>query len=135
MQELACLPQNAVVRRINDLIKRSRRVKVHAFITHYLRKQMPYVIGRADKQKKLIDRLDKEFVACARRYNLPLGDFPPVDYYRKVLSEMTDISDFKKLDKNMVYEMDRVMTYDIPMLLQKASGQKQPPNSSNRGTW
>lgn len=135
MQELSLLPQNAVVRRINDLIKRARRVKVHAYITHYLRKQMPYVIGRADKQKKLIDRLDKEFVACARRYNLPLGDFPPVDFYRKILSEMTDISDFKKLDKNMIYEMDRVMTYDIPMLLQKASGQKTNANPAVHRGW
>ena len=70
----------------------------------------------------MIDRLDKEFLACARRYNLPLGDFPPVDKYRKMLSEIKDISDFKKLDKNLVYEMDKVLTHDIPKLLQKAAG-------------
>jgi hypothetical protein len=39
------LPQNAVVRRINELVKRARSVKVHAYIVHYLKKQMPYVIG------------------------------------------------------------------------------------------
>jgi hypothetical protein len=39
------LPQNAVVRRINELVKRARSVKVHAYIVHYLRKQMPYMIG------------------------------------------------------------------------------------------
>ena len=48
---------------------------------------------------------------------MPLGDFPPVAQYRKMLSEMKDISDFKKLDKNLVYEMDRVMTHDIPLLV------------------
>ena len=85
---------------------------------------MPYVIGRSEKQKRLVDRLDKEFIACARRYNLPLGDFPNVDQYRKMLSELKDISDFKRLDKNLVYEMDRVMTHDIPMLLQKAAKQR-----------
>ena len=82
---------------------------------------MPYVIGKSEKQKRLLDRLDREFLACARRYNLPLGDFPPVDQYRKMLSEVKDISDFKKLDKNLVYEMDKVLTHDIPMLLQKAT--------------
>jgi len=96
---------------------------------------MPYVIGRTEKQKKLVERLDKEFLACARRYNLPLGDFPPVDLYRKMLSEMKDLSGFKKLDKNLIYEMDRVMTHDIPMLLQKAAGkakeaQTQGPDNS-----
>ena len=121
LAEMMSLPQNAVVRRINELVKRARSVKVHAYIIHYLKKQMPYVIGKSEKQKRLLDRLDREFLACARRYNLPLGDFPPVDQYRKMLSEVKDISDFKKLDKNLVYEMDKVLTHDIPMLLQKAT--------------
>lgn len=30
------------------------------------------------QQEKLIRRLDQEFLACARRYGLPLGDFPKV---------------------------------------------------------
>ena len=122
--EMTGLPQNAVVRRINELVKRSRSVKVHAYIIHYLKKQMPYVIGKAEKQKKLLDRLDKEFVACARRYNLLLGDFSNVDKYRKMLREIKDISDFKKLDKSMVHEMDKVLTHDIPMLLQKATSSR-----------
>ncbi len=37
--ELRSLPNNAVIRRINELVKRARSVKVHAYIIHYLRKQ------------------------------------------------------------------------------------------------
>eukprot|EP01041_Mallomonas_annulata_P007422 gene7422-15164_t len=128
LAELMALPQNAVVRRINELVKRARSVKVHAYIIHYLKKQMPYVLGKADKQRLLIDRLDKEFLACARRYNLPLGDFPPVDKYRSMLREIRDISEFKKLDKNLIYEMDRMLTHDIPLLLQKAT--RMPPQQT-----
>ena len=133
LNEMMSLPQNAVVRRINELVKRARSVKVHAYIIHYLKKQMPYVIGKSEKQKKLLDRLDREFLACARRYNLPLGDFPNVEQYRKMLREIKDISDFKKLDKNLVYEMDRVLTHDIPLLLQKATMKAGPPPS--RSQW
>lgn len=125
LSEIMTLPQNAVVRRINELVKRARSVKVHAYIIHYLKKQMPYVVGKSEKQRKLLERLDKEFLACARRYNLPLGDFPNVDKYRKMLGEIKDISDFKRLDKNLVYEMDKVLTVDIPLLLRKAT--PQPP--------
>ena len=130
------LPQGAVVRRINELVKRARSVKVHAYILHYLKKQMPYVIGRSDKQRKLLDRLDREFVNCARRYNLPIGDFPNVDVYRKILLEIKDISDFKRLDKNLVYEMDRVLTHDIPLLLQRATsrGNKGIKGGSTSGS-
>lgn len=131
IQEMMSLPQNAIVRRINELVKRARSVKVHAYIIHYLKKQMPYVIGKSDKQRKLLERLDREFVACARRYNLPIGDFPNVDVYRKMLREIKDISDFKRLDKNLVYEMDRVLTHDIPLLLQKATAKSNKPGSGS----
>mmetsp|Transcript_38872 Transcript_38872/g.39557 ORF Transcript_38872/g.39557 Transcript_38872/m.39557 type:complete len:148 (+) Transcript_38872:154-597(+) len=127
--------ERAVVRRINELVKRARSVKVHAYILHYLRKQMPYVLGKADKQKRLIDNLDREFLACARRYNLPLGDFPPVDKYRSILREIRDISEFKKLDKNLVYDMDKMLTHDIPMLLQKATRSSPSSSQSSGGLW
>ena len=39
-----------------------------------------------------------------------IGDFPNVELYRKILRETKDISAFKKLDKNLVYEMDKVLT-------------------------
>jgi EH domain-containing protein 1 len=121
LNEMMSLPQNAVIRRINELVKRARSVKVHAYIIHYLRKQMPWTLGKADKQQELIADLDKQFVLCARRYGLPLGDFPDVNQYRKMLSEVKDISAFKKLDKSLVVEMDKVLTHDIPLLLQKAT--------------
>lgn len=133
LQEMAQLPQNAVVRRINELVKRARSVKVHAYIIHYLKKQMPYMLGKSDKQRRLIGRLDQEFKACARRYNLPLGDFPNVAQYQRMLSEIKDISDFKKLDKNLVAEMDRVLTHDIPLLLQKATSSAGAQSGSSGG--
>ena len=111
LNEMNSLPHNAVVRRINELVKRARAVKVHAYIIHYLKKQMPYMMGKSEKQAKLLSRLDKEFAACARRYNLPRGDFPNVERYRRILSEIKDISDFKKLDKSMVADMDKVRPY------------------------
>lgn len=48
------------------LYYRARSVKVHAYLIHYLRKQMPWTFGGSEKQHKLIGRLDREFVACAR---------------------------------------------------------------------
>jgi len=120
LAELSELSDRAVLRRINELVKRARAVKVHAFIIHYLRKQMPYLIGKGDKQMKLINRLDREFVACARRYGLALGDFPPVEKYQQALMEIKDISKFPRLDKSLVAEMDRVFSHDIPKLLDRA---------------
>jgi EH domain-containing protein 1 len=122
-QDIAQLPQNAVMRRINELVKRARGVKVHAYIIHYLRKQLPYTFGKREKQARLIDRLDRELIMCARRYELPRGDFPAVEPLRQALLEIKDLSEFPKLDKKMVKEMDKVFSVDIPHLLEKARGE------------
>ena len=49
------LPRNSAVRKINELVKRARLAKVHAFITSHLRNEMPY-FGRAAKQEVLFTR-------------------------------------------------------------------------------
>ena len=120
--DIARLPQGAVMRRINELVKRARSVKVHAYIIHYLRKQMPYKPwGRREKQQKMIDNLDREFVMCARRYELPRGDFPDVRPFRQALMEVKDLAtEFQKLDKKMVKEMEQVFSVEIPTLLEQA---------------
>ncbi|KAL7579796.1 hypothetical protein ACA910_021930 [Epithemia clementina (nom. ined.)] len=123
LHDIAALPQYAVMRRINEMVKRARSVKVHAYIIHYLRKQLPYTWGRREKQKRLIARLDAEFMAAARRYGLPKGDFPPLEPMRQALYEIKDLSEFPKLDKKFVREMDKVFSVDIPELLEKARHQ------------
>lgn len=120
LSDISQLPVNAVMRRINELVKRARSVKVHAYIIHYLRKQLPYTWGKREKQRRLIERLDREFVMCARRYELPKGDFPPIEGFRQALLEISDLSEFPKLDKRMVKEMDKVFSVDIPQLLEQA---------------
>lgn len=123
IQEIMALPQQAVMRRINEMVKRARSVKVHAYLIHYLRKQLPYTWGKKEKQKRLIGRLESEFMAAARRYNLPKGDFPPLEPMRQALYEIKDLSEFPKLDKKLVREMDKVFSVDIPDLLEKARRQ------------
>jgi GTPase SAR1 family protein len=120
LTDIMALPQQAVMRRINELVKRARSVKVHAYLIHYLRKQLPYTWGRRDKQRRLIGRLEGEFMAAARRYGLPKGDFPPLENMRQALYEIKDLSEFPKLDKKLVREMDKVFSVDIPELLEKA---------------
>ena len=120
LHDIMALPQQAVMRRINELVKRARSVKVHAYIIHYLRKQLPYTWGKREKQRRLIGRLESEFLAAARRYGLPKGDFPPLETMRQALYEIKDLSDFPKLDKKLVREMDKVFAVDIPDLLEKA---------------
>ena len=120
LRDIMVLPQHAVMRRINELVKRARSVKVHAYIIHYLRKQLPLTWGKRERQKKLVGRLESEFWATARRYGLPRGDFPAIEPMRQALNEIKDLSEFPKLDKKLIREMDKVFSSDIPELLERA---------------
>jgi len=122
-REISQLPQTAVMRRINELVKRARSVKVHAYIIHYLRKQLPYTFGKKEKQRWLISRLDRELTMCAKRYELPQGDFPPIELLREAFSDIKDLSEFPKLDKRLIKEMDKVFSTEIPEMLKKARGE------------
>lgn len=88
-QDLQSLPRNAALRKLNDLIKRARLAKVHAFIISQLKKDMPSMIGKDKTKKQLIQNLDKIYAQIQVRlrfsgYRLsPLpcqGGLPLEDY-------------------------------------------------------
>lgn len=53
MRDLRGLPRNSAVRKINELVKRVRLCKVHAYIIGYLKEQMPMFMGKEKKQKQV----------------------------------------------------------------------------------
>jgi hypothetical protein len=57
MKDLAILPRQSAVRKINELVKRIRKVKTLAYIIGHLKAQMPSLMGKEKKQKKLINDL------------------------------------------------------------------------------
>jgi Domain of unknown function (DUF5600) len=51
------LPRQSAVRKINELVKRIRKVKTLAYIIGHLKAEMPALMGKEKKQKKLINDL------------------------------------------------------------------------------
>lgn len=126
VDELVHLPRHAVLRKINDLSKRHRFLKVHCYLIHFLRKQMPVIFGKQEKRNQLLAELPAHFAACAQRYGLSLGDFPDLDDFRDALAQIKDIRAFPKLDKTLVADMDRMFATDVPKLLDKAAARALP---------
>jgi tRNA U34 5-carboxymethylaminomethyl modifying GTPase MnmE/TrmE len=53
MNDLKGLPRNSAVRKINELVKRVRLCKVHAYLCSAFKEQMPMMMGHAKKQKEV----------------------------------------------------------------------------------
>ncbi|OMH81055.1 EH domain-containing protein 1 [Zancudomyces culisetae] len=117
MDCLRQIPKNAAIRRVNDMVKRTRQAKVHAYIISHLKNEMPAVFGKTKKAQKLLNNLKEEFVKIQQLNGLSPGDFPNPLVFREIL-ENYDISKFKKLDKRLLSNVEAALSKDFPRLMQ-----------------
>jgi len=117
MADLKSLPRNSAVRKINELVKRIRLVKVHAWIIGELKSQMPAMMGKEKKQKELIDSLEKVFQKVHKTSGLPPGDFPDINELKEKLRE-DNFANFPKLKLKMLEELDTLMQVEFPKLME-----------------
>ena len=118
IKDLLDLPRNTAVRKINELVKRARLAKVHAYIIGHLKSEMPALFGKSAKQAALLENLAGEFKKIQREHNLAAGDFPNPAAFRERL-EALGLKHLNKLDKKLIINMDEVLAQDIPRLMQQ----------------
>lgn len=116
LKELRDLPRNNAIRKVNELVKRTRHVKVHALLIGYLRNQMPSFFGKAEKQSELLANMGEVFRAVQREHHLPFGDFPQIEVFCAAIKDY-DFSKFPKPDLKMIEQMDKVLATDVPAIM------------------
>jgi len=57
LDDLLALPRNSAVRKVNELVKRVRLVRCHAYIITHLRDKMPMLFGKDDTKKRFNKKL------------------------------------------------------------------------------
>ncbi|KAL6035828.1 hypothetical protein STEG23_005225, partial [Scotinomys teguina] len=115
-RDIQSLPQKAAVRKLNDLIKRARLAKVHAYIISYLKKEMPNVFGKENKKRELIYRLPEIYVQLQREYQISAGDFPEVKAMQEQL-ENYDFTKFHSLKPKLIEAVDNMLSNKISSLM------------------
>uniref|UniRef100_A0A1I8F247 Dynamin-type G domain-containing protein n=1 Tax=Macrostomum lignano TaxID=282301 RepID=A0A1I8F247_9PLAT len=109
------LPRNATLRKLNDLIKRARLAKTHAYIIAALRKEMPSVFGKDNKKKQLIRDLQQIYTNGAQHQ--PGG---PANLARMQQAlEHADFSKFQPLKERLINTVDAMLSDDIAKLMQQ----------------
>ena len=115
--DIQILPRSAAMRKINDLIKRARLAKVHAYIISKLKSEMPSFFGKQAKKDALIKNLKKIYDDVHRQYQMSRGDFPHLAQFQEQLAEY-DFSKFPKLNPKLIENVDIMMSKDIARLMQ-----------------
>ena len=116
LRDLKNLPRQSAMRKVNELVKRARLARVHAFTIEHLRRELPTFFGRASKQTKLIENLSEEFSKVQKMHNLPPGDFPKIDHFQDCL-RLIDLSSFPKLSSRQMAHLDDALSTDLPKLM------------------
>lgn len=131
---LAQLPRGAAVRKLNDLIKRARLVKVQANLFDHLRKKMPSMMGKSKTQKKLLADLPSVYMEVIKEKSLPQGDFPDPRMMQEKLEALNlDFSKFAKLDKKKMDALEIMLTLELPKLLRQIPDEALEANEAQTG--
>lgn len=128
MKDLAILPRQSAVRKINELVKRIRKVKTLAYIIGHLKAQMPSLMGKEKKQQKLINDLPNVFRTILKKYNLAPGDFPDIKQFSEKLKE-AKFAEFSTLSSKQIEELDTVLNVEIPKLMELLPSERDTPET------
>ncbi|KAB5562499.1 hypothetical protein PHYPO_G00018480 [Pangasianodon hypophthalmus] len=115
-RDIQALPRNAALRKLNDLIKRARLAKVHAYIISYLKKEMPSLFGKEKKKEELIAHLPEIYQMLQREHHISPGDFPNVNKMQEQLMHY-DFSKFPSLKMKLIESVDKMLSNKIAQLM------------------
>ncbi|KAI7804573.1 EH domain-containing protein 4 [Triplophysa rosa] len=115
-RDIQSLPRKAALRKLNDLIKRARLAKVHAYIISYLKKEMPSLFGKEKKKEELIAHLPEIYQLLQREHHISPGDFPNVSKMQEQLLHY-DFSKFPSLKVKLIESVDRMLSTKISGLM------------------
>eukprot|EP01082_Thalassiosira_pseudonana_P009812 g8723.t1 g8723 contig33:72834-74534(+) len=128
MRDLAILPRQSAVRKINELVKRIRKVKTLAYIIGYLKAQMPTVMGKEKKQSKLITDMPNVFRTIMKKHNLAPGDFPDINKFSEKLKD-TKFSEFASLKVEQIQLLEDCLTGHLPRLMEELPSERDTPET------
>ena len=121
LNELMNLPNSCAERKLNEVVKRIRIIKVHLCLFTYLKKKTPRWFGKQAAMEDLIGNLDHIFEEVRVEYKLSGGDFPNVDKFRQCLEDVDDFSKLVTADKHTLQKLDKLIAKDIPSIMKGAT--------------
>lgn len=115
LADLRSLPRNVAVRRLNEIIIRARKAKVHGLILSHLKDQFG-MFGKEKTQRKLIEKMGEQFGEIATKHKLPKSDFPKLSEFKTELAKK-EVFKYPKVKKEYIATIDEVISVDLPKLM------------------
>ena len=134
IEDLATLPQNNVMSKINEVCRRCRQVETHVHILACLRARVAgTMFGRAKLQQQLLTEqgMASVFNEVRRKHDLSKGDFPDWQFMARQLQGY-DFTEFYKPSKERSQKLKKVWRATLPRNSAAQRGIRR--NSSGRNS-
>lgn len=128
LKELESLPHTALLRKINNLTARVRRVRTHVTVIGYLRSRIPLHLRALNADSAIRSwlcgggNLETLLSEAQRVHSLSAGDMPKVEVLRKKLMDFEGLLRLPTLDVAEIRRLDAVLEKEVPSLLSGVGG-------------
>jgi EH domain-containing protein 1 len=113
--DLKSLQRSCSLRQVNEMVKRTRLVRVLALFVEHLRSDLP-MFGKEAKQKKMAETIQSYMEVLMKKHGIAQGDFPEVDKMRGYLGSY-NLAELPDLQPRMIELVDMVLAKEIPRML------------------
>lgn len=140
VKELHSLPGASLLRKINTLVVRARRVRAHLCVVGHVRSQLPWLpraIASEQWMRRWLDaNLPRLFDEVQRIRGISAGDMPDIKDFCARLKSFEVLTRLPTWEARDVARLNRVMEVEVPTLIGKAGGVGTPvlninPESAN----
>ena len=120
LADLRSIPRGATVRKLNELVKRARAVKVHAYIIDHIKNKVNVMFGVRSAMEKVLADVPAIFMEVMKKHGLVKGDFPDWRHFKERLKSFDDWKrNFHRIKPKMLDEMDEVLSRSLPLLMKQ----------------
>ncbi|KAA6374093.1 MAG: putative RME1A, RME-1/EHD family protein, partial [Streblomastix strix] len=135
--ELSRLPRISALRRVNELVRRTRLCRAIAALLTYFKQELP-IFGKDKKKQEWLNNLPSIYHQVSTQFQFSVGDFPPPKALFDRLNEL-DFNRLNKIPQTMFDDINKILTSDLPhhiSLLQISQSSNNPSKgmSSQSGT-
>lgn len=122
LKELHGLPRTSLLRKINALVARVRRVRAHICVLDHIRSQLPWMsraMGAHSIRRWLGENLPRLVEDARRARGLSPGDLPNFESFRArmVAFQVERLVNLPQLTERELARLDRVINADVPALI------------------
>eukprot|EP00929_Paragymnodinium_shiwhaense_P097025 TRINITY_DN58801_c0_g1_i1.p1 TRINITY_DN58801_c0_g1~~TRINITY_DN58801_c0_g1_i1.p1 ORF type:complete len:645 (-),score=129.36 TRINITY_DN58801_c0_g1_i1:8-1942(-) len=126
LQEVSQAPLDNTTRKVNDLLRRGRKLRCHALIVNQLAKSVGF-LGSRRKLREVTgdpDRLADVFEEVALDHEMPLQDFPSAVELSDKFAEIGDDT-VKKVPQALLADAQSALTESIPLLMERVAAERE----------